>query len=78
MDNTMTVFYMKSSGAIKETCSGKQSFDYFGDEKKDYKKIYDYIHVEETAYILNHITNMRVVDGKLRFYQGEIPVQYLG
>lgn len=77
MENIMTIFYMKSSGAIKETCSGKQDFSYFGEESKDYKKIYDFIHAEATQYVMDNLTSMVVVDGKLKYIPEPIPEEYI-
>ena len=79
MDKVLTIFYNKRTGKIKELCSGKQSFDWFGDEAQDYEQIFDFVIVEFDEYILENYMTMEIVDRKLRVRQKEeeeVPNKY--
>lgn len=77
MENTLTIFYNKRTGSIKELCGGKQDMNWFGEEKQDFELIFDYIHVPFDPYIFANFTKMEVVEGEVRLMQQEVPSQYL-
>ena len=72
----LTIFYNKRTGTIKEICGGKQTMDWFGDEKQDYKLIIDYIVVEFDQYIIANLESFNVVDGKLKMTEVSVPKKY--
>lgn len=72
----LTIFYNKRTGTIKEICGGKQTMDWFGDEKQDYDLILDYIIVEFDQFILANFHLFSVVDGKLKMKENPIPEKY--
>lgn len=76
MDKVLTIFYNKRTGEIKELCSGKQNFAWFGDEAQDYEQIFDFVAVEFDEYILENYMTMKIVDGELKVKQEEVPEQY--
>ena len=76
MEKVLTIFYNKRTGEIKELCSGSQNFDWFGDEAQDYEQIFDFIVTEFDDYILENYMTMKIVDGKLKARQEEVPNKY--
>ena len=76
-DNTLTIFYNKRTGSIKELCGGKQDMNWFGNEKQDFELIFDYVHVDFDSYIIENYINMMIVDGEVKLIQKEIPEKYL-
>lgn len=76
-DDTLTIFYNKRTGSIKELCGGKQDMGWFGDEQQDYEQIFDYVHVDFDSYIIENYINMMIVDGQVKLIQKEIPDKYL-
>lgn len=77
MEDKLTVFYNKRTGSIKELCSGHQDMSWFGDEKEDYEKIFDYIVVDHDDYILQNFVNFNVVDGELKIKSVNVPEKYM-
>jgi len=73
----LTIFYNKRTGTIKEICGGKQTMDWFGDEKQDYELIIDYIVVEFDQYIIANLEKFSVVDGNLKMTEMSVPDKYL-
>lgn len=69
MDEILTLFYMKSSGVIKCYCSGKQTLDYYGAEKVDVEPLIDYIYVKFDQFLLNNLSQYKVVNGKVELIQ---------
>lgn len=67
MEKILTLFYMKKSGVIKCFCSGKQTLDYYGDEKEDIEGVIDYIYVEYDEFLLKNLQDFRVENGKVVF-----------
>lgn len=67
MEKVLTLFYMKKSGVIKCFCSGKQTLDYYGDEKEDIEDVIDYIYVEYDEFLLKNLQDFRVENGKVVF-----------
>ena len=76
MEQVLTIFYNKRTGEIKELCSGNQNFDWFGDEAQDYEQIFDFVVTELDEYILENYMTMKIVDGKLKARQEEVPNKY--
>lgn len=76
MDNVLTIFYNKRTGEVKELCSGKQNFDWFGGEAQDYELIFDFIIVDFDQYILENYMSMKIIGGELKAKQEEVPEQY--
>lgn len=60
-DYSMTVFYRKKTGDIKQVSTGIQDMSVFGDEKEDYEQIWDCVVVEKDEYVLMN-TNQFLVD----------------
>ncbi len=77
MNDTLTVFYNKRTGSIKELCGGKQDMNWFGEEKQDFELIFDFVHVPFDSYIFENFTKMEVVEGKVKLKGQEVPEQYL-
>lgn len=69
MDDTLTLFYLKKSGAVKCFCSGKQTLDYYGSEKEDIEEIMDFIYVKFDDFLITNFKNYIVKDGKVEFIQ---------
>lgn len=77
MDDKLTIFYNKRTGAIKELCGGEQDMNWFGEEQQDYELIFDFLIIDYDPYILENYMNMKVVDGELKLKQQEVPDKYL-
>lgn len=67
MEKVLTLFYMKKSGVIKCFCSGKQTLDYYGDEKEDVEGVIAYVYVEYDEFLLKNLQDFRVENGKVVF-----------
>ncbi|NBI05759.1 hypothetical protein [Senegalia massiliensis] len=61
----LTIFYNKRTGSIKELCSGEQSMDWFGEEKRDYEEIFDFIIVDYDEYIVQNLHQFEIKDSKV-------------
>lgn len=59
-DYSMTVFYRKKTGDIKQVSTGIQDMSVFGDEKEDYELIWDYIVTERDEFVLKHTDQFHV------------------
>ena len=57
----MTIFYSKSSGEVKGTCSGIQSFKMYGEDAEDFSIIWDVIILDVDNYVLQN-SNKFVID----------------
>lgn len=77
MENILTLFYMKKSGVIKCYCSGKQTLDYYGDEKEDVEGFIDYIYVEHNEFLLKNIKDYKVINGKVEFIKEDTTINIL-
>lgn len=75
-DETMTIFYNKRLGIVKEACGGEPGFSWFGEEAEDYVEIYDYIVVDYDPLLFSNMHQFYVEDGQLRMKQQEIPEEY--
>ena len=64
MRSKMTLFYSKQSKEIKCVATGIQDMDYFGEDKIDFKIIYDYLVIDKDEYIFNNIHLFKVEDGR--------------
>lgn len=73
----LTIFYNKRTGTIKEMCTGEQTMNWFGEEKQDYEKIFDYIVLDYDDYILKNMEQFEVVNGEVKLKKEFIPDKYL-
>lgn len=53
-------------GIIKHIVDGEQDMSFYGNEREDYELIHDYIVINQNQSIHNNISNLRIVDGKLK------------
>ena len=56
----MTIFYMKSDGAIVNFCTGIADMNFYGTHEEDYSQIYDFIVIDYDEYIMNNLFNFYV------------------
>lgn len=56
----MTIFYMKSDGAIVNFCTGIADMSFYGNHEEDYSQIYDFIVIDYDEYIMNNLFNFYV------------------
>lgn len=77
MDDKLTIFYNKRTGAIKELCGGEQDMNWFGEEAKDYELIFDYLIVDYDPYILENYMNMKVINDEVKIIQNDVPEKYM-
>lgn len=73
----LTIFFNKRTGTIKEICGGKQSMEWFGDEKQDYELMLDFIIVEFDQFILANFNRFSVIDGELKMTEIPVPDKYM-
>lgn len=66
-EKELTLFYLKDTGEITGFCTGHQSMDYFGENKKIYSKIIDFIIVENDEFIIRNRDYYKVKNKKLVF-----------
>lgn len=76
MEEQLTIFYNKRTGNIKELISGKETFDWFGEEAEDYEKIYDFVYVDYDDYIFQNYDRMKIIDGEPKIVVDEVPTKY--
>lgn len=62
-NKTMTIFFGKETGNIRDYAPGRQDLNYYGDEASDFN--YDFIVVEKDEYILNNLDKFMVQNKKL-------------
>ena len=67
MIDKMTVFYLKRSGKVKCLCTGKQSMEYFGDEKEEIEIIMDFIIIDYDEFVIKNYDCYKVINGELIF-----------
>lgn len=60
MESSMTIFFSKSSGAIKSLATGIQSMDMFGEDKGDFSIIWDYVLLTKDDYVLNNYKQFKI------------------
>lgn len=77
MDEIMTIYYNRRTGAVKEMCGGVQGYDWFGDEAEDFKQIFDYIVVDYDTYVVSNFFDFEVKNGELKLIRSNIPDKYL-
>lgn len=77
MNEKMTIYFNRRTGAVKEMCGGEQGYDWFGDEAEDFKQIFDFIVVDYDAYVVNNFFNFEVRDSELKLLRNNIPDKYL-
>lgn len=64
-ENTMTVFFSKSTGKIKALCQGVQGFNFFGEDKADMEIILDRIEVPFNQRVLSNMDFYMVENGAI-------------
>lgn len=64
-DKELTLFYSLETGKIKQYCTGVQSMDYFGEDKKDYN--YGILIVENDSFITQNLDQFKVENGELSY-----------
>ncbi|WP_073016784.1 hypothetical protein [Clostridium intestinale] len=62
-EKSMTIYYSKRTGEITSFSSGIQDMSFFGDNKEDYKIIWDFIILEKDNYVLENRGKFKVIDG---------------
>lgn len=77
LDDEMTLFYNRRTGELIAYVTGESDMGYFGDNEPDYIKIYDYLIVELDEHVMNNFADFKVVDGKIKYIQPDIPEKYL-
>ena len=65
MPEKMTIFYMKSSGVIKQIIGDIHDFSIFGQEANDYNLIFGRIVVPFDYYIMDNTWTHKVIDGQV-------------
>ncbi|SJZ37793.1 hypothetical protein SAMN02745973_00362 [Garciella nitratireducens DSM 15102] len=73
----LTIFYNRRTGTIKEMCTGEQTMDWFGSERKDYEQIFDYVVVDYDAYVMQNPNQFEIKDGQVKLKQEAVPSKYL-
>ena len=74
---TLTVYYNRRTGVIKELCGGEQDMTWFGEEQEDYELIFDYLVVEYEGYVLSNPHQFIVLDGELKLNSESSLSKYL-
>ncbi|ELC8426281.1 hypothetical protein QYB63_002935 [Clostridium perfringens] len=62
-NNTMTLFYGKETGIIRDHAQGRQDLNYYGASAGDFN--YDFIVIEKDSYVLNNLEKFIIQNGKL-------------
>lgn len=62
-DKELTLFYSLETGKIKQYCTGVQTMDFFGEDKKDYN--YGVLVVENDLFITQNLDSFKVEDENL-------------
>lgn len=65
MEEKMTLFYLKRTGAIKCFCSGEQTMAFYGDEREDYEPIIGCITIPFNEFIMNNRQSFKVENGQV-------------
>ncbi|MGL4801859.1 MAG: hypothetical protein ACRC18_06310 [Cetobacterium sp.] len=74
VDPKMTLFYSLSTGKIKQYCTGVQTLDYFGEDKRDYN--YGYLVVDNDEFITRNLENFIVENGEVVMMQPQNVSKY--
>lgn len=62
-NNTMTLFFGKKTGIIRDHAQGRQDLNYYGASAGDFN--YDFIVIEKNDYVLNNLEKFIIKDGQL-------------
>jgi len=54
-NNSMTIFFSKSSGEIKGYATGIQDMSFYGNNAEDFSLIWDYVIMKKDSQVLNNI-----------------------
>lgn len=68
-ENTMTVFFSKSTGKIKALCQGSQNFDFFGEDKADMELILDKLEIPFNHKVMSNMDFYMVKDNQITVNQ---------
>lgn len=74
-NNSMTIYYSKSTGAIKSLATGIQNMSFFAEDEADYSVIWDYVVLTRDDYVLKNPSQFKInLDTKaLEIIAGSIP-----
>ncbi len=67
MEDKLTLFYMKRTGAVIAFCTGVQDMSFYGEYQEDYASIMDFIIVEFDQFIIDNRHYYKVENGELIF-----------
>lgn len=59
-NKSMTIYYYKRTGEIKNMAYGMLDMSFFGDYEDDYKLIVDYIVVDRDEFIFDRVRDFKV------------------
>jgi len=59
-DNSMTIFYSKSSGEIKNFATGIQDMNFYTNDKDDFSIIRDYVVLPKDDFVLKNIDQFKI------------------
>jgi len=59
-NNSMTIFYSKSTGNIKSLATGIQDMNLFGADKDDYSIIWDFVVLPKDEYVINNWKQFKI------------------
>ena len=67
-NKSMTIFYYKRTGGIKNVAYGVMDMSFYGEYEEDYSLIVDYIVVERDEFVFDRIRDFKVdVESKQLF-----------
>ena len=75
-ENNMTLYYYKSDGTIYSCCTGINDLSTFGEHKKDYELILDYVVLPLDKYVLDNIKYFAVDIESKELYMKSSPGNY--
>ena len=59
-NKSMTIFYYKRTGEIKNACFGISDMSFYGDFREDYEMIVDFIVIERDSFVFERISDFKV------------------
>lgn len=66
MNDKMTLFYSKKTGEITQYITGIADMNIFGNNKDDFKVIWDFIVSEKDDYVVQNIDKFKIEDGGVK------------
>lgn len=77
-ENSMTIYYFKRDGSIHSWSTGINDLSIFGEHKKDYELILDYLILSIDRYVLDNIKYFSVdIDRKELCFNAPNTVNYV-